>query len=143
MKLAGRLDLVSAVIAAFARYANWLGRLIFSPACPPSDRNPCGDAIALYGLAQVSVIRQSVRGPVTNRGIAQIIESMRGKVANQFAGIFPGPKQAYYEFYTDLLMRSHHREPAKDTTCSSPGQRARHAAVCWSFSLKHARIEQA
>ena len=74
-----------------------------------------GQAITLYGLAQLERDRGNLADAQSRMEESlNIIESMRGKVASQdLRATFLAQKQDYYEFYTDLLMRLHQREPAK------------------------------
>lgn len=73
------------------------------------------EAIALYGLAMIERDRGNLdEARVWMEASLNIVESLRGGVASQhLRASYLAQKQDYYEFYTDLLMRLHQREPAK------------------------------
>jgi CHAT domain-containing protein/Tfp pilus assembly protein PilF len=77
--------------------------------------SPGMEAITLYGMARVERDRGNLAEARLRMGESlDIIESLRGKVASQdLRASFLAQKQDYYEFYTDLLMRLHQREPSK------------------------------
>ena len=87
------------------------------------------EAVALYGIALIERDRGNLaEARLRMEESLGIIESLRGKVASQeLRASFIARQQDYFEFYTDLLMRLHDREPAKgyDLAALQASERAR------------------
>jgi CHAT domain-containing protein/Flp pilus assembly protein TadD len=101
------------------------------------------EAISLYGLAQVESKRGNLDAARSRMEEAlNIIESLRGKAATQdLRASFLAKKQDYYEFYIDLLLRTHTQEPAKryDLVALQASERARSRSLL--ELLTEARID--
>lgn len=76
-------------------------------------RIPIGEAVSQWALARQERDRGNLKGAAAAITEAiQIIESVRPKVASERLRVsFFASHRDYYEFYIDLLMRLHEREP--------------------------------
>lgn len=87
------------------------------------------EAVSLFGLARVERERGNLAEALLRmQESLTIIESLRGTVASQeMRASYLAQKQDYYEFYTDLLMSLHQREPSKghDLAALESSERAR------------------
>ena len=103
-------------------------------------------AVTLYGLAQVERDRGNLaEAQLRMEESLNIIESLRGKVASQdLRATFLAQKQDYYEFYTDLLMRLHQREPLKghDLAALQASERARARSLLELLAEARVDVEQ-
>lgn len=87
------------------------------------------EAVSLFGLARVERERGNFDAALLRMEESlTIIESLRGIVASQeMRASYLAQKQDYYEFYTDLLVNLHQREPSKkhDLAALESSERAR------------------
>jgi CHAT domain-containing protein len=92
-------------------------------------RNPIGEALALYALAQVERSRDNlVEARSQIEASLSLIESLRAKVASQDlrSSYFATVRQRY-EFYVELLMQLHRQRPTEgfDALALQASERAR------------------
>jgi len=91
------------------------------------NRGP--EAATLYGMARVERDRGNLNEALLSMEASlKIIESLRGSVSSQeLRASFLAERHDYFEFYTDLLMRLHQREPTKghDIAALYSSERAR------------------
>ena len=108
--------------------------------------NRSSEAIALFGMAQVERARGNLdQARSQMEESLKIIESMRAKVASQdLRATFLAQHQDYYEFYTDLLMRLHQREPSKghDLEALQASERARARSLLELIAEARVDVEQ-
>ncbi|HEU4391686.1 MAG TPA: CHAT domain-containing tetratricopeptide repeat protein, partial [Blastocatellia bacterium] len=104
------------------------------------------EAAALYGLAQIERDRGNLaeaRHRIEES--LNIIESLRDKVASQeFRASYIAGQQDYFEFYIDLLMRLHDREPLKtyDREALQASERARARSLLELLTEARIDVEQ-
>ena len=104
------------------------------------------EAGTLFGIARV----QRARGNLADARLRmeealEIIESLRGKVASQdLRASYLAQQQEYYEFYTDLLIQMHQREPAlgHDLAALQASERARARSLLELLAEARIDIEQ-
>jgi len=108
--------------------------------------NRGAEAMTLYGIARVERDRSNL--PEARLRMEEsliVIESLRGKVASQdLRASYLAQKQDYYEFYTDLLMRLHQREPTKghDLAALQASERARARSLLELLAEARIDVEQ-
>jgi CHAT domain-containing protein/Tfp pilus assembly protein PilF len=104
------------------------------------------EATALFGIAQVERARGNLdQARSQMEESLKIIESMRAKVASQdLRASFLAQQQDYYEFYTDLLMRLHQREPSKghDLAALPASERTRARSLLELLAEARVDVEQ-
>ena len=73
-----------------------------------------GEATTLYNIANLERDRGNLDAALTNIEAAlAIVESLRARISSQeFRAAFFATVQSYYQFYADLLMRLHERQPS-------------------------------
>jgi hypothetical protein len=108
--------------------------------------NRSGQASALAGIARVERERGNLLEARTQMEAAlSIVESLRTKVASQeLRASYLASKQNYYEFYTELLMRLHQRQPSEghDAVALQASERARARSLLETLTEARADIRQ-
>ena len=104
------------------------------------------EALTLYGLARIERQRGNLAAALLHmENSLNIIESLRGGVASQdLRSSFLAQKQDYYEFYTDLLIQLHQREPSKghDISALRASERARARSMLELLAEARIDVEQ-
>ena len=108
--------------------------------------NPGHEAVTLYGMALTERDRGNLpEARLRMEESLKIIESVRGGVASQhLRASYLAQRQDYYEFYTDLLMRLHQREPAQghDVAALRSSERARARSLLELLAEARIDVEQ-
>ena len=103
-------------------------------------------AITLFGIAQVERDRGNLAEALLRMEESlKIIESLRGSVSSQdLRASFLAEQHEYFEFYTDLLMRLHEREPSKghDVAAFHFSERARARSLLELLAEARIDVEQ-
>ncbi|HEY8203953.1 MAG TPA: CHAT domain-containing tetratricopeptide repeat protein [Pyrinomonadaceae bacterium] len=104
------------------------------------------EAVALYGIATEERKRGNLaEARLRIEELLKMIESLRGTVASQeLRASFLAGSEDYYEFYTDLLMRLHQREPSKgyDLAALEASERARARSLLELLAEARIDVEQ-
>lgn len=104
------------------------------------------EAVALYGLAMIERDRGNLDQARTwMESSLDIVESLRAGVASQpLRASYLAQKQDYYEFYTDVLIRLHQRDPSKghDLAAFETSERARARSLLELLAEARIDVEQ-
>ncbi len=108
------------------------------------NRGP--EAGTLYAIARVERDRGNLGEALLRmQESLKIIESLRGSVSSQeLRASFLAKQQEFFEFYTDLLMRLHQREPSKghDVAAFHSSERARARSLLELLAEARIDVEQ-
>src|SRR5436190_3018243 len=108
------------------------------------NRGP--EAYTLYAIARVARDQGNLEEALLRMDESlKIIESLRGNVSSQeLRASFLAKRLEYFEFYTDLLMRLHQREPSKghDVAAFHSSERARARSLLELLAEARIDVEQ-
>lgn len=109
-------------------------------------RNRGLEAVALYGIAKTERDRGNLsEARLRMEESLKIVESVRGSVASQqLRASYLAKQQDYYEFYLDLLMRQHQREPdnGHDVAALQASESARARSLSELLAEARINVEQ-
>lgn len=105
-----------------------------------------GEAVALFNIASVERKKGNLEASVDSiKSAIAIIEDLRSKVINEeLRASYFGSKQNYYEFYIDLLMELHEKQPNKGYNAQAlhASERARARSLIELLTEAGANIRQ-
>ncbi|MBD2610385.1 CHAT domain-containing protein [Nostoc punctiforme FACHB-252] len=105
-----------------------------------------GEAVALFNIASVERKKGNLEASVDSiKSAIAIIENLRSKVINEeLRASYFGSKQNYYEFYIDLLMELHEKQPNKGYNAQAlhASERARARSLIELLTEAGANIRQ-